>query len=101
MAGKKYLYHNFTKKIVLLEDDGVDFEKNRRYTAEEVKADKVYFNWRRVSFWFPSTRMRRSLMFTFCKIARALKMKKSYSSFHHPAHNSLQRPVRLLLLSRE
>ena len=82
MAGKKYLYHNFTKKIVLLEDDGVDFEKNRRYTAEEVKADKVLLQLAESFFLVPEHKNEAESYVSFCKIARALKMKKEgYSSF--------------------
>ncbi len=83
--GKRYLYHNFTKKIWQLEDESFDLSEGARFSSETIENDSALRQLVKDSFLVPVGKDEKDETATyesFCKIARAMKMKKNgYSTY--------------------
>ena len=80
--GKRYLYHNFTKKLWETEDESLDLSEAARFSPETIKNDSTLLQLVKDSFLVPVDKDETATYVSFCKIARAMKMKKKgYSTF--------------------
>lgn len=80
--GERYLYHNLTKKLYQLEDEGFDVQRTARFSAEQIAADENLTQLVNERFIVPENSNESAVYEGFCKIARAMKMKKQgYTSF--------------------
>jgi len=80
--GKRYLYNNFTKKVWLLEDELFDLSEVARFSPEMIESDSALLQLVKDSFLVPVDKNETATYESFCKIARAMKMKKNgYSTF--------------------
>ena len=80
--GKCYLYNNFTKKIWQLEDEALDLSEDARFSPEMIESDSALLQLVKDSFLVPVDKNETATYESFCKIARAMKMKKNgYSTF--------------------
>lgn len=80
--GKRYLYNNFTKKVWLLEDELFDLSEGARFSSETIENDSSLLQLVKDFFLVPVGKDETATYESFCKIARAMKMKKNgYSTF--------------------
>ena len=80
--GKRYLYNNFTKKVWLLEDESFDLSEGARFSPETIENDSALRQLVKDSFLVPVGKDETATYESFCKIARAMKMKKNgYSTY--------------------
>ena len=80
--GKRYLYQNFTKKLWQLEDESFDLSEGARFLPETIKNDSTLLQLVKDSFLVPVDKDETATYVSFCKIARAMKMKKNgYNAF--------------------
>lgn len=80
--GKRYLYNNFTKKVWLLEDESFDLSEGAQFSPEMIENDSALLQLVKDSFLVPVDKNETATYESFCKIARAMKMKKNgYSTF--------------------
>ena len=74
--GNDYLYNNFTKKIFLLEGEAFDVQPDKRYSADEINADSNLKLLVEENFILPEEKRESDIYESYCKIARAVKMKR-------------------------
>ena len=78
---KFYLYNNFTKKLYQL-DNAMDVNAEVRFTSDEINADNDLTQLVADSFLVPEDKDEAETYLSFCKIARAMKLKsKGYKGF--------------------
>ena len=79
--GERFLYHNLTKKMYQLEGEEFAAEPGARFTAEQITGDETLSKLVADRFLVPEDKNETDLYEGYCKIARAMRMKKQGYDF--------------------
>lgn len=78
--GKNYLYNNFTKKIIELENENIKVDSDVRYQPDEINNDECLTTLVADQFLVPENRDETAVYENYCRLRRAM-MDKKYSKF--------------------
>lgn len=78
---KRYLYHNFSKKMYVLEDEQLSVDSKARYSAEEIEDNPLLSQLVEDSFLVTEDLDEAAVYEAYCSLARGMKTKKNGYSF--------------------
>lgn len=77
LKGEQYLYHNFTKRMYVLEGEPLTVDAAVRYSAEEIADSPLLLQLAEDSFLVPEDLDETAVYESYCTIARGMKVKKN------------------------
>ena len=80
--GADYLYNNFTKVIYRLEGESFTYDPDEHMSGADIAADKALAELVAGSFLVPEGKDEDEIYVSFCKISRAMKMKRNGFSMY-------------------